>query len=413
MKTFIKTFVVSTLIALPLSTFSITTASAENRHCYVDGSWKFENGKTACENRGGTWSTTQSLASGPVTNSNGTMLSKPSGHQGHTYINDDGVITQQNLSAPIIDLATQDELDNSVSGVTGGYVSGSDLLLFRKKADGSGTSGVSIDVSSLQGQDGTDGVDGADGVDGQDGAQGIQGLTGNTGATGQTGAKGNTGATGQTGATGNTGATGQTGAKGDTGLTGAKGDKGDTGAQGIQGATGLLDTATLEEITTDINKNETRSVINASNLVGLTNEVRGRDTATNARVNVNAADIATNRDNIAANLTNINRNRDNIAINSTAINNNSIALEGVKFELKDLRDDVEKYYDRSRAAAAAAASLTLLGNSCGASMGVAANVAAFAAGCSKQVDKNMSVNFNTTLLSNGDGALGAGVNFRW
>jgi hypothetical protein len=545
MKTFIKTLAVSSLIALPLSAFTITTASAENQYCYVDGSWKFENSKSDCENRPGIWSTTQSLSVNPVTGANGTMLAKPSGHQGHTYIDDNGVITQTEVTAPIIDLVTEAELGNSVSGVTGGYVNGDDLILVRKKANGSGTSAVAIDVSSLQGQDGVDGNDGATGQTGARGATGLTGAKGDIGLTGADGAKGDTGATGLTGAdgakgdigltgadgakgdtgatgltgadgakgdTGATGLTGADGAKGDTGatgLTGADGAKGDTGAtgltgaqgiQGIQGEQGIQGTqgeAGVDADMTIVNKsvsdivdltkrvdtqqmvdkthhnrisrvetkstaNETRGVDNASSINLLTIEVRGRDTATNSRIDgvegltttnadeivrvegrvdvnadeivrvegrvttnaneivrveglvgVNVIEIETNRIGIAANLKSIKDNSTAINNNSTRINNNSIILEGVKFEVKELRDDVEKYYDRSRAAAAAAASLTLLGNSCGASMGVASNVAAFAAGCSKQVDENMSVNFNTTLLSNGDGALGAGVNFRW
>jgi hypothetical protein len=581
MKTFIKTLAVSSLIALPLSAFTITTASASSgNHCYVDNQWMWMSNQASCEARigngkPGIWSTTQSLSVNPVTGANGTMLAKPSGHQGHTYIDDNGVITQTEVTAPIIDLVTEAELGNSVSGVTGGYVNGDDLILVRKKANGSGTSAVAIDVSSLQGQDGVDGNDGATGqtgargatgltgakgdigltgadgakgdtgatgLTGADGAKGDIGLTGadgakgdtgatgltgadgakgDTGATGLTGAdgaKGDTGATGLTGAdgakgdTGATGLTGADGAKGDTGatgLTGADGAKGDTGAtgltgaqgiQGIQGEQGIQGTqgeAGVDADMTIVNKsvsdivdltkrvdtqqmvdkthhnrisrvetkstaNETRGVDNASSINLLTIEVRGRDTATNSRIDgvegltttnadeivrvegrvdvnadeivrvegrvttnaneivrveglvgVNVIEIETNRIGIAANLKSIKDNSTAINNNSTRINNNSIILEGVKFEVKELRDDVEKYYDRSRAAAAAAASLTLLGNSCGASMGVASNVAAFAAGCSKQVDENMSVNFNTTLLSNGDGALGAGVNFRW
>lgn len=96
---------------------------------------------------------------------------------------------------------------------------------------------------------------------GSTGATGIQGpigATGLMGPTGKIGPKGDTGPTGPSGLIGPIGATGELGSQGFTG------QKGDSGATGPQGATGLIDTGTLNTITTrltDLEQNSPNSPV--------------------------------------------------------------------------------------------------------------------------------------------------------
>ncbi len=109
------------------------------------------------------------------------------------------------------------------------------------------------------------GATGATGVKGATGIQGIPGSTGPTGvqgATGVTGVKGDTGPTGYQGATGQIGATGVQGLQGIPGIQGpigATGGIGDIGPVGPTGATGLLDTSSLNAITTRLTNLEQNS----------------------------------------------------------------------------------------------------------------------------------------------------------
>lgn len=137
------------------------------------------------------------------------------------------------------DMATQAELDAAVTRLDaedmrlhGGEVVGDELVLtvgdFAKSRGRNEvyTKEVTIDVSSLRGNDGVDGTDGADGTDGRDGrngTDGLDGLNGTDGTDGRDGRNGTDGLDGLDGADGADGADGRDGRDGIDGLDGRDG----------------------------------------------------------------------------------------------------------------------------------------------------------------------------------------------
>lgn len=165
---------------------------------------------------------------------------------GDTYVHNGNVI--------YTDMATQAELDAAVKRLDaedmrlhGGEVVGDDLILtvgdFAKSRGRNEvyTKEVTIDVSSLRGNDGADGINGVDGLqgnDGRDGIDGVDGVDGTDGRDGVDGLNGTNGLDGINGINGTDGVDGVDGADGADGRDGTNGLNGTDGRDGVDGVDG-------------------------------------------------------------------------------------------------------------------------------------------------------------------------------